>query len=124
MKTSGTDYPEPIFAGENKMRTRLAGFVFVLVFIMAMTYSGFMVWAQETTGQTAEQSVRCDPNPPTPTTRPPHTGGGGGLPVPTHTPTATPYLHAYSYGDSDSYPDADTRYKAKSVCQLDSSSVS
>ena len=43
MKTSGIDYPEPIFAGENKMRTRLAGFVFVLVFIMAMTYSGFMV---------------------------------------------------------------------------------
>ena len=64
MKTSGIDYPEPIFAGENKMRTRLAGFVFVLVFIMAMTYSGFMVWAQETTGQTAELPSRpwwhCD----------------------------------------------------------------
>ena len=64
MKTSGIDYPEPIFAGENKMRTRLAGFVFVLVFIMAMTYSGFMVWAQETTGQTAELPARpwwhCD----------------------------------------------------------------
>ena len=46
------------------MRTRLAGFVFVLVFIMAMTYSGFMVWAQETTGQTAELPARpwwhCD----------------------------------------------------------------
>ena len=46
------------------MRTRLAGFVFVLVFIMAMTYSGFMAWAQETTGQTAELPARpwwhCD----------------------------------------------------------------
>ena len=58
MKTSGIDYPEPIFAGENKMRTRLAGFVFVLVFIMAMTYSGFMVWAQETTGQTAAAAAQ------------------------------------------------------------------
>lgn len=67
MKTSGIDYPEPIFAGENKeegkMRTRLAGFVFVLVFIMAMTYSGFMVWAQETTGQTAELPPTPAPTP-------------------------------------------------------------
>ena len=50
--------------GYDHMRTRLAGFVFVLVFIMAMTYSGFMAWAQETTGQTAELPARpwwhCD----------------------------------------------------------------
>lgn len=32
MKTSGIDYLEAIFAGENKMRTRLAGFVFVIGF--------------------------------------------------------------------------------------------
>ena len=65
------------------MRTRLAGFVFVLVFIMAMTYSGFMVWAQETTGQTAELpptfTATATPTS-TPPPRPPSAGGGGSMP--------------------------------------------